>query len=182
VVDSEIEWASDVEDVVNKVTVTWGADSSSSVTHQDDDSLYERWGERHTEIGTTLATEADADQLALLILARRAWPFYGMTNGLLAVDSLDAAALQRFHTLEIGTPVLVPIPIEPGPTPADPTPVVVEGWIETWGEDGHTAQLAFSDQKRWALTTLRSYDTLRLDTYGHWAAGTYLDALVQEAA
>lgn len=183
--DSELSWMSDVEDIINEVVVAFGTDETpGEVTHRDTASIAKPWGVRSVSVSTVCAYEADADELAVLILARRAWPYYGVTNGLIAVPALDADASRLFHSIEVSSPVLIPIPNEPGPTPSDYAAVVVEGWVETWTEGGdHLAQAAFSDQHRWALTTLRDYaEVLAGGDYGYWLNnGDYLDMLIKEA-
>lgn len=181
VIQSDLSWLNRLEDIVNEVAVSWGPeDARETVVHQDLDSQAQPWGVRRADINSGLATETDADQLALLILARRAWPFWGASTAVLDLpDNGDTSRL--FASLDVSTPVLVPIPREPGPAPGDLVPVVVEGWIETWTEGmEHTAEAALSDQRRWVTTSVRDYaEVLAGGDYGFWRADDYLNMLVK---
>lgn len=184
VIDHAVAWDEDVEAIINEVTVRWGpADNQQENTHRLADSIAMPWGVRHTDITTMCADQANADELAVLVLARRGWPFYGVTNGLVDLHSPDMS--RQFAELDVSSSAMVPIPSTPGPTPSDLTPVVVEGWVEVWdAADVHTAQAAFSDQKRWVTTTLRDYaEVLAGGDYGYWLAhGDYMAMLVKQGA
>ena len=183
-VDDDLSWSQGIEDIVNEVRTVWGpADARQESVHRDAASVAKPWGVRRVDVDTLCAAEADAEQLGLLILARRAFPYWRTLS--VAVDVGDPAASRLLSRLDMSTPVLVPIPVTPGPQPVQPpVPVVVEGWVETWDESGYSATASFSDQKRWVTTSLRNYgEVLAGGTYGHWlAAGDYLNMLVKEAA
>lgn len=183
-VEDALTWSEGVEDIVNEVTVSWGPDDARQESvHRDAESVAKPWGVRHVDANTQCASEADAEQLGLLILARRAFPFWRTASGVVDVDNDIASRLMA--RLDVSVPVLVPIPIAPAPQPIEPpVPVVVEGWVETWADTGYTATVSFSDQKRWVFTSLRNYgEVLAGGTYGHWLDnGTYLNMLVKESA
>jgi hypothetical protein len=183
-IEHTLEWSETVDDIINDITVRWGpADTPGESTHRDNESAAMPWGVRHTDVTTMCAAEADAEELALLVIARRAWPYWSQASGVVAHDQLEDDDRRLVNALDVGDPVLVPIPREPGPNPAEPpVPVVVEGWVETWSAGfEHFAVMAFSDQRRWVTTTLRTYGTVRDGgTYTYWTTnGDYLDLMVE---
>lgn len=183
-IDAALVWNSDVESIVNSVTVSWGPEEApTQVTHSIAESIAEPWGLRHIDVRTLCAAEPDAEQLALLILARRAWPYWAHSELVAYPEEVSGFDQRVLMAMDIGTPVLVPIPDDPGPTPTDFETAVTEGWIETWAAQGHILQLALSDQRRWVTTSLRNWGEKRDGgDWAHWAAGTWLDQLVKEGA
>ena len=174
-----LEWTLDVESVINHVTVRWGTNSQN--THRSDPSITV-WGERHADVPTMAAAQADADQLGLLILARRAQPYWLMPGVL--VDATDATRATQLVLagLEVGSIILAPIPTEPGPVPiTDYGSWLVEGWSETADTDGHTyMSLYLTDATRWAETRLRTWAEAKTATWAAEQAGSWLDALIVE--
>lgn len=182
VIEDGVSWATSVDDIINHITVSWGPDSARlESTQQDAASVAAPWGMRHLDLDTQCNTQADADQLALLILARRAWPYWGGSNKVIDLGTDDINRL--FSRLDVSSPVMVPVPVDPGPTPSPPAAMVLEGFIETWTEGlEHTAEAALSDQKRWATTTVKTYTEVQaVGTYNQiLALGTYSDVLIKE--
>lgn len=177
-----LTWTLDMDAVLNHLTVSWGPEGSQTQnTHRDDPSIA-RWGERHADVPTVCASQADADQLALLILARRAQPYWIMPG--VTVDATAAArpVRQLLARLEVGSIILVPIPTNPGPVPVTSYGSwLVEGWTETADIDGHTyLQLHLTDAARWVTTRLRTWQEAKSATWGQEAAGSWLDALIVE--
>lgn len=183
IVDAQ-SWDQQVEDIINRVVVSYGpADARGETIVEDLQSQAQTWGMRAVAVDTQCQTQPDASALGALIVARRGWPFWGSVNALAVLDH-DTEVL--FTTADVNTVVMLPIPPTPGPTPSTPAPWVVEGWVEEWTEGmEHTAALAVSDQRRWVTTTLRTYtEVLDGGSYSTWlAAGNnqYLDLLVKGA-
>lgn len=187
VIEDVTVWEQQTTDIVNRVVVAFGPASARGETIvEDPDSIVRPWGLRSIDVDTMCAAEADAEAIGALIVGRRAWPYWGSISPL---ATLDPPTEVLFATADVNTVVMLPIPRDPGPTPlVDPTPWVVEGWVETWTEGmEHTAALAVSDQRRWVTTTLRTYaEVLAMGTYADilgegFFPPTYLDLLVKEA-
>jgi hypothetical protein len=90
----------------------------------------------------------------------------------------DAAQLA---VRQVGDVVLLPIDPDPNPTPGNLTAWVIEGWVEEWGNStpaGHVRQLAVTDSG--LRNVLRSWDEVALESWDHWARGTWLDMLIKE--
>lgn len=183
-IDSTLMWAQNTEDIVNDVTVTWGpADARQSETHKDLESQSQAWGVRHVDVASQAAAEPDAEALALLILGRRAFPYWGTPSTLLTAGGLTTAEARLVAALDVSAQVLAPIPATPGPTPVDPVAATVEGWVEVWEETEYLMQLALSDTARWVATGTRTYTEVaaRWATYADLAAGgSYLNILIEE--
>lgn len=179
-----LSWDQTVDDIINHVTCTWGPENAQQqVTHRDDQSIARPWGLRHVDVRTICADESSSEQLGLLILARRAWPYWRTPDVIVAPEDLTDPDLRALHALDTSRLVVVPIPTEPGPTPSPPTIAVVEGWVETWNDDGHWVQLALSDHARWVATGLRTWATKRDGgTWADWATGSWLEQLIEGAA
>jgi hypothetical protein len=176
-----ITWDEDIEGIVNHVTVKWGPENAQQQnTHRDQPSI-DRWGMRHADVNTMCADQVNADQLGLLILARRKDPYFRMPGVLLDVDALSVVDFTTATMLEVSTPVLLPVLPTPSPTPAQPTGWVVEGWVERWTVDGHWMQLAVSDAARSISSGLRSWADVAGQPWSVWAAGSWLEQLVEVA-
>ena len=178
-----LDWDEAMESVVNSVKVSWGpaeGGTRSESTYTDPGSIGAPWGLRHQDISTICNTEPDAEQFAQLVLARRRFPFWTTPDALVYVDLLAPADARMVALLDVGHAVLVPFSTDPGPVPSVLTAVIVEGWIETWDEAGHTVQYAVSDQRRWGRTTLRTWAEAKVENWAHWKLGSWIDALVKE--
>ena len=184
-IDHALAWNTAVEQIVNQVTVVWGPDDGRvEAIHTDPASAAEPWGLRAVKVDTQCAGEPDAEKLALMILARRAWPHWGIPEAVVYWPDLPADAQRLLAALDVSTPVLVPFTEAPGPTPSGPVPAIVEGFIETV-DVVSTMQVALSDMARWVLMHVRSYTELAADfpTYTDMAAaGSYITAAVKEGA
>jgi len=173
-----VTWDQSAGDVINHVTAVWGpSDGQQQVTHRDQVSI-DRHELRHADITTMCADESGAEQLALLVLARRAWPFWHVPDVIISMDDSAQAQWADVLDLEVGSLIRTPVPPAPGPTPSPPTVAVVEGWVETWDESGHWMQLACSDYYRWVARTFRSWADQAEESWAHWAEGTWLEQLI----
>lgn len=174
-------WTRDLDAIINHVTAIWGpAESPTQETHDDPDSIA-TWGRRHADITTAATTAADARLVALTVLARRAQPWWRMPAALIDWQLTDPAEQVALLELEVSTGVLLPIAPEPVPGVAQPTAWTVEGWVESWTENGgRITQLAVSDRNRGAGAGTRDWATVR-DTgdWAAWTAGSWLDQLVK---
>jgi len=176
-----VKWRRDLDAIVNHVTVKWGPEGAQTQnTHRDDASIT-RWGLRHVDITTLCADQVNADQLALMVLARRKNPFWTMPGIVLPMDAMTAVDRESVQSLEVGTGVLLPIGLQPDRTPAPVAAWTVEGWQEQWDESGHTLVLAVTDRARSSAAGLRTWETAALGTWADWAAGSWLDQLVEVA-
>lgn len=159
----------------------FNASSEQQATHTDTDSIAQ-WGVRHVDVNTLLFSATQAAQLGLLILARRADPWWRMPGVMLWLDRVPDETMEGFErTLDVSAGVVIPVESAPSPTPGDITEWTVEGWVEQWGEDGHQMQLAVSERARTGDTGLRSWQQVAAGTWASWAAGTWMEQLVQEA-
>jgi hypothetical protein len=174
-----VSWESDPTQIVNHVTAFWGPeDSQQQVTHRLDSSI-DRFGLRHRDVRTVTAGESDAEQLALLVLARRAEPFWQLADLMVNLDSLGEADMRAVMSLDMGTVVTVPVPPEPGlPFPGPMRAAVVEGWVETWAADGtHALQVAVSDPARWGSGSVRTWGEMAAHPWSRWVGGSWLQLL-----
>lgn len=148
-------------------------------TYSDTDSIA-AWGYRHAD-ATTLCADADeAGILALTILARRSRPFWNMPGVLIPMFDLDTAATVTVEGFEVSEGILVPVPDIPGATPAPVQQWAVEGWVESWAEDGRWMQLAVSDWARSSAAVLRSWQTVNDDLTWTTAAAKTWQTLLAE--
>lgn len=178
-----LQWRSDIESLINHITLRWGPEGAQSEhTISEAGSMAMPWGKRHVDVTTLAATQADADQLGALILARRAWPFWLMDTVMADGRHADRPDTITLTHIDVGTIILIPAPTEPDTTPSEWTAWVVEGWTETATESGAELQLSVSDAARWGQTRLRTWQEARGYTWAQEAAGTWLDALIWEAA
>jgi hypothetical protein len=178
VISDGLEWAQSTDDIINEVTAKW---ATGETTFVDTPSTEMVWGVRHADVTVPALAEADAEQLAQLILRRRAWPYWSSPSVLVFADDLDESGKAAVAGIEVSSGVLLPLPIhEPGPVPSDLSLGVVEGWVETWDTSGHTIQYAVSDAARWNDTRLRTWDEMATETWGYWAAGDWSDQLIKE--
>lgn len=176
-----LEWEQPLDEIVNTVTVSWGPDDDRrNVTHRDDLSV-DMWGERALLIQTECAAQADADQLGLLIIARRAWPYHTLTRVMSPVSEVPRVEQLTLASMEVGTILLAPISHDPTVTPAPLVAWVVEGWVEEADRDGRvTMQLVLADADRWVQTRLRTWGEAAQATWAQEAADSWLDALIVE--
>lgn len=179
---SGLVWAEAVESIVNEVTVKSSA--GGSTTQRDAASIAKPWKLRHTDVDTDCASMSDLQALALVIIARRAWPYWGTPQALVYGHKLDAEGARLVSLLDVSTAVLAPFESAPGAVPSGPTPAMVEGWVETWDGLRHTVQVALSDTARWVATRDRTYTEIEaLGTYTDLLAqGSYIDILVTSGA
>ena len=123
--------------------------------------------------------QLEAQVIGALILARRAMPFWGTPTVLVYGNELTNDQARIVADLEVSSAVLVPLPLaEPGPTPSGGELGVLEGWVETWDENGRTLQLAVGDAKRWVSTRPRTWGDAATQTWGQEASQTWQEALV----
>ena len=182
IIGDGVSWAENVEQIINRVTVSWPVgEGTQQSTFTDSQSAAQPWGVRAVTVSTMCASESDAEVLAQLILVRNAWPFWSTPSALLHGEKMTPYDSQLLALLDTSVPVLVPIPDQPGSTPAALRTAIVEGLVETW-DDKFQVQVALSDAARWVTTRPRTYQEVRTGgTYLFWAAGTYLDMLIVEA-
>lgn len=178
VISDGLEWQQSVDDILNDVTAKW---ATGETTFTDTASTAQIWGTRHADVTTTALAEEDAEQLAQLILRRRAWPYWSSPSVLVYADALDKSGTAAVAGIEVSSGVLLPLPIgQPGPVPSDLSLGVVEGWVETWDTAGHTIQYAVSDAARWNDIRLRTWAEVATETWAYWAAGDWSDQLIRE--
>lgn len=179
---SGLSWAEAMESIVNEVTAK--STSGGLTTQRDSASIAKPWGLRHIDVNTDCADGSDLQALALVILARRAWPYWGTPSALVLFEHLDAEGARLVALLDVSSAVLVPFETQPGAVPTDPAPAIVEGWVETWTGSSHRIQVSLSDSSRWVVTRERTYqEVLDGGTYQHWLDhGSYIDVLVMEGA
>jgi hypothetical protein len=162
-----LTWEKSAGTLINRVRVTYGpipADGSAQAAYvAEDTASIAAEGRHEVQVSTMLATERDATLLANLILFRRARAYWSMPNALTVLtDDLGKDAYGQVLDLDVGSLLLVPVAHSPG-VPGALVEWVVEGWVETWGTDGHRIQYALSDRQRFGLTAVR--------TVGELAAG-----------
>jgi hypothetical protein len=175
-----LRWQTSAADMINKVTVKWGPPDAQQEHTLTDDASVAAHGIHHAQVGTGLADQAAADQLASLILARRGWPFWWTSD--VIIDSalvLEVSTMRAVAVLQTSDTVLLPIPAEPGVTGLL-AEWIVEGWVETWpAHDRCVIQIAVSDRERWALTQLRLWSHADDFTWGQeLSRGSWFDALI----
>lgn len=173
-----LTWTSALEQIINSVKVSW---AGGDTTQQDLESIAAEWGVRHQDVQTILAAQGDAEVLAAMILARRAWPYWGVPDALVYEDKATEEDIRLMAALDTSTPVMAPFQPIPGHTPYGVAPATVEGFVETW-TDLHTWQVALSDTTRWVDTRARTYQEVydQKANYNEvFASGTYLDLLTQ---
>lgn len=123
-----------VLDVVNLASVAYGPEETSATTSQHNQDSIDRYGQRSTDVGGTLASSIDADRRATQIVTRRGYPRW---------------VLPGCDVLGVITPVIgrvVRLSKLPYPTPiGDEWQPMVEGWIDTLEGSDWITSLALSD-------------------------------------
>ena len=180
---SGIEWKSSVSDLINKLTMTWGPENAQTQKTIEDASSIVSYGERYRKVTTMLNAEEDALMVGTLILARRAWPWWTITDVMLDSDHCnnDQEMIQRALLLRVSDAVYLPIPPDPGPAGTQ-AEWIIEGWSEEWPESNHVGlQFAVSDRVRFALTTIRHWDDVPPNTWQQEVdRGSWLNALIKK--
>lgn len=180
---SGLRWQSTLADLINKVTVKYGADATEGEHTLTDDASITAHGLRAQDVTTQLINQDAGDQLAALILARRAWPYARISDVMMDSDHVsgDLQALAAAFYLAVGDPVLLPIPPDPGPAGLL-AEWIVEGWQEEWDRADHvTLQIAVSDRARFAQTTIRTWnDALPFSWQAELDRGSWLDTLIMQ--
>ena len=178
------QWAASYEGVVNYITLTWGPQENQN-TYRNDPSIA-RWGFRAVSITTMLRDEQAADEFAQTILARRADPFW-MFGGI-EVDSRNCEVIDHYYVnlAEIGTGVVLPLDVDPGPLEGMSAPWTIEGWRETWDRDPSTGELyqslvyTVSDRQRWGAYALRTWTGVAAHDWQFWTSYTWLEQLSRQ--
>lgn len=161
------------------VAVRFGATFKQERTYDDDDSLA-RWGLRHITIDTIVYSETQAGQLALLVIGRRAQPYWRMPGVIADYSDTTANQAARLDALEVSEGVTIPVEVNPSPTPGDATEWTVEGWVEEWASDGHFLQVSLSDRRRTGAVGLRNWAEMRdAGDWNYWTGRKWIDALVK---
>lgn len=178
---SGLQWDSTVTDLVNKVTVTWGPENAQTQKTVQDDTSIAIYGERWVKVSTMLESEEDALYLAALIMARRSFPYWWMSDIVMDSEHVngDVEAMTSALLLRVGDAVYLPIP--PDPSPAGLLAEwSVEGWQEEWPESSHLIlQFAISDRARWVLTKIRTWGEVEPNTWqDELERGTWIDCLI----
>lgn len=146
-------------------------------TYRDDDSITE-WGRRHAEVSTLCASVDDVRLLGLLVLARRKQPRWRMPGVMVEPDKATEAERDASLRMDVSTPVLVPVGVDPSPTPAPAAEWFVEGWVHQWAGDGERVQYALSARAASETGGLTSWQGQRDGgTWADWATGSWLDQL-----
>jgi hypothetical protein len=182
-----VSWRHSLDEVVNHVTVKWReGPAANPVEHEytmSDTNSIGRRGQFHRDIPTICATQHDASLLGALILARRKDPRWVMPGVMVLPTRCTPAELDALLALEVSDGVVVPIEVNPSPTPGRDTQWTVEGWVEEWAgppPNGWQVQLALSDRLGADTTGLRDWAEVRDGgDWAHWAAGTWLQQLVK---
>ena len=162
----------------------FGSTAQEQETYRDDDSVAE-WGLRHLDVQTLLYDETQAGQLALLILGRRAQPWWRMPGVLIDYADTTGNQAARLDAMDVSEGATLPVPPEPGPTPADLAQWTIEGWVEEWGAGGHLLQLALTDRRRTGSTGIRSWqgmldaDVPGATDWAYWQARKWQDVLIK---
>jgi hypothetical protein len=148
-----------------------------------DDVSIGRRGQFHRDIPTLCDSQQDASVLGALILARRKDPRWVMPGVMVAPQKCSPAELDALLALDVSTGVVVPIEVNPAPTPGRETQWTVEGWVEEWSgppPNGWNIQLALSDRLGADTSGLRTWAELRDDgTWQQWSQMTWLEQLVK---
>lgn len=157
----------------------FGASSQQSQTYTDPDSIAQ-WGLRHLDVSTLLQDATQAGQLALLILGRRAQPYWRMPGVLVDYFGTTINQANRLDTLEVSDGVTFPVAVDPGPTPGVQTEWTLEGWVEEWSGAAHLLQLSVSDRRRTGATGLRDWAGMQAKgSWTYWAGQKWINALVK---
>lgn len=176
VIGDGVEWTQDMSTIVNHVVLKWG-DPEEQDTWRDDPSI-RAWGWRGVEVTTLAADRSQAGVLAALIVARRAQPWWRMPGVMLDWDTMSPAEAKQAHMLAVSEQLLLPIPTQPGPTPAAAARWIVEGWVEQWDSDGHTQQVAVSEASRSVAAGITSWAAKRdSGPWSQWAAMSWNEQL-----
>jgi len=124
----------EILDVVNVVAVAYGPEEDSHTqTSRNEDSV-DAYGERTSDVGGTLATEADAGTRGAELVGRRGYPRWVMPG----CDVLGV------FTPRIGEAVLIASLPAPSPVGSQWGPVV-EGWVDQMDGPDWTTSLVLSD-------------------------------------
>lgn len=162
------------------LTIVWSPIyQQTQNTYRDDESIA-KWGFRHAEIATHLATETDVNEMGNTLLTRRRDPYWEVPG--IMVQSLDSttADYRAVNEMQIGTGLLLDIPVEPGPI-GQVESWSVEGWVETWDVyNVQTMQFAVSDRQRWGAYQLNRWQGMILNPWSYYQVMTWLDQLTDQ--
>jgi hypothetical protein len=180
-----VDWTQSVTKIINHVTVTWREGVPPETTeHQwtmrDDPSVAEH-GLWHADAATLCSTQMDASQLGSYILGRWRDLRWQVPDVVVYPELLNDPDSAHLALRQVGDVVLLPIDPNPNPTPGNLTAWVLEGWVEEWSTSkptGHVRQLAVTDAG--LRNILRTWDEVALETWDHWAQGSWLDLLIKE--
>jgi hypothetical protein len=180
-----VDWTQSVTRVINHVTVTWREGTPPDTTEHQwtmrDDGSVAAHGLWHADAATLCSTQTDAAQLGSYILGRWRDLRWQVPDVVVYPELLNDPDAAQLAMRQVGDVVLLPIDPDPNPTPGNLTAWVIEGWVEEWGNGtpaGHVRQFAVTDSG--LRNVLRSWDEVALDTWDHWAQGTWLDMLIKE--
>jgi hypothetical protein len=180
-----VDWTVAESRIIHHVTCTWREGTPPNTTEHQvtirDDPSIAAHGLWHRDAASICASEADALALGATILGRNKALRWVIPDVILYPALLDAPTRRALRQLEISDGVLLPIEIEPTPTPGALTSWTVEGWVKEWSAGppwGYRMQLAVSD--RGQRDILRTWDEVALGTWDTWAAGTWMNMLIKE--
>ena len=160
-----------------EVIVKWVLQTTQTQNTYRDNASIDKWGFRHAEIETMLAEQSDADEMGNTVLARRAQPYWVMPGILCNSQDMDTAQFREVNALQVGSGVLLQIPVAPGPIDKVES-WSVEGWVEKW-ETPNTQllQISVSDRQRWGAYALRRWSKTAEYPWSYWTSFTWLEQL-----
>jgi hypothetical protein len=180
-----LDWTVSESRIINHVTCKWREGTppdttEHQVTIRDDPSIAAH-GIWHRDANSICASEADTTTLGAIILGRNKNLRWVIPDVIVYPGLLDDIGRRDLRQLEISDGVLLPIEMEPSPTPGALTSWTVEGWVEEWSSGppwGHRIQFAVSD--RGQRDILRNWNEVALEAWDYWAAGTWMNLLIKE--
>lgn len=131
--------------IINDVTVAYGTNDPQDTVQQTDAASIAAHGRSAVTIATRLSSASDASRRATNVITAQADERWQLARLEVLIDQLDSTTRAAVLALKSGARVVVPS--LPQPAPFDQFLGVVEGWGESYTEDGHRLTLALSDPR-----------------------------------
>lgn len=136
-------WTQRVDNIINTIVVAYG-NPETSITDSDSASVT-KYGVRDVFLETTIRDQADAEARAAGVLTAQSQARYSMADVTVLVENLTDDERTALLNLENGDRVL--LTDLPDAAPATWYLGVVEGWAETYTDQGHRLTLYLSDPR-----------------------------------
>lgn len=161
----EPTWSTADSAIINEVQVSYGtASPQATVTYQDAASIG-TYDKRATQITTQLATEADAQRRAQLVLTSQATQRYNLGEISVLMHALDTQTRTNVLNMQEGARIVIQDLPQPNPTSTSQFLGVLEGWSEQHQDGVWNLGISLSDP-RFSYATITWADAPATATWG----------------